>query len=83
MIPEGPLGTRFKSVMMDDRIEAVEGLIVDARHGFASVGFRNHTLPATGPLGATWKEVLPFECNAYGQDILFIEPQTVCIGTSD
>ena len=63
-IPEGPLTTRFKSVMMDDKIEAVEGLIVDTRDGSASIGFRNHTLPSVGPLGGTWQEVIPPEIEA-------------------
>jgi hypothetical protein len=57
-------------VLLDDKVEAVEGLIVDTRVGNASVGFRNHTIPRTQADGAQWTE-----------DILFIEPLTSCIGT--
>jgi hypothetical protein len=45
-------------VLLDNKIEAFEGLIVDTRIGNASVGFRNHTLPE---FGGTWKEVTPLD----------------------
>jgi hypothetical protein len=44
-------------VLLDNKIEAFEGLILDTRIGHASVGFRNHTLPESTPFGGTWKEV--------------------------
>jgi hypothetical protein len=68
-IPQVMNGTPFpismpkfhKFVMLDNQIEAVEGLIIDTRPGSASVGLRNHTLPSGVPgLWGTWKEVLFF-----------------------
>ena len=49
----------FQLVMIDDKIEAIEGLIVDTRIGNASIGFRNHTLPVGTSPGGSWKEVSP------------------------
>jgi len=43
-------------LMLNNRTQAIEGLIVDTRIGKAAVGFRNHTLP-TSPLGGRWREV--------------------------
>ncbi|KAK0642990.1 hypothetical protein B0T16DRAFT_333100, partial [Cercophora newfieldiana] len=57
------------SSIMDDQYKIVEGLIVDAVGG--GIGFRNHTVPAGLSRGAIWEE-----------DILFIEPSTVCINTN-
>lgn len=68
-------------VLLDDKIEVVEGLIVDTRVGNASIGFRNHTLPQTNGIGAVWMEVALVHF-ANRQNILFVEPQTKCIGTS-
>lgn len=57
---------QLTSVALNDRLEAVEGLIVDTKNG--GVGFRNHTIPAENlGFGAQWTE-----------DILFIEPVTEC-----
>lgn len=56
-------------VLLDGKVEAVEGLILDTRVGNASIGFRNHTLPIRN-MSAQWTE-----------DILFIEPLTSCVGT--
>jgi hypothetical protein len=51
-------------ILLDDTIEAVEGLIVDTRPGQSAVGFRNHTLPLQYGSGVTWKEVL--NCSSLG-----------------
>jgi hypothetical protein len=59
----------ISSLVLDDAIKPVEGLIVDAQKG--GVGFRNHTLPAGLKHGATWNE-----------DILFVEPETSCVDTN-
>jgi hypothetical protein len=55
---QNPRGTskQHQLVMANDRIEAVEGLIVDTRMGNASVGFRNHTLPRLDKK-VSWSEV--------------------------
>ena len=55
---QNPRGTskQHQLVMANDRIEAVEGLIVDTRMGNASVGFRNHTLPQLNKR-VSWSEV--------------------------
>jgi len=57
-----PQGTScaVQYILLDNAIQAVEGLIVDTRAGKSSVGFRNHTLPQIHGSGATWKEVIPF-----------------------
>ena len=57
------------SLILDDDIEAVEGLIVDTKNG--GIGFRNHTVPVGIQYGAEWKE-----------DLLFLEPETACINTN-
>ena len=49
--------------------QAVEGLVVDTVRG--GVGLRNHTAPQGLQYGATWTE-----------DLLFIEPDTVCVDTN-
>lgn len=54
---------QLTTLILDDAIEAVEGLIVNTISG--GIGFRNHTIPSGIPLGATWTE-----------DLLFIEPET-------
>jgi len=41
----GSVPMAMEYIFLDDKIEAIEGLIVDTRVGNASVGFRNHTLP--------------------------------------
>jgi hypothetical protein len=56
----------LKSVVLDNMVEPIEGLIVDTVNG--SIGFRNHTFPPGFPSGVSWTE-----------DILFIEPETVCV----
>ena len=57
------------SLVLNDAIEPVEGLIVDTKNG--GVGFRNHTAPQGLSNAAEWDE-----------DILFIEPETVCVDTN-
>ena len=54
---------------LDDNIELIEGLIVDTNHG--GVGLRNHSVPVDLVSGGVWTE-----------DILFIEPETVCVPTN-
>jgi hypothetical protein len=60
---------QLTSLILDDAIEPVEGLIVDTQGG--SIGFRNHTIPNGIELGATWTE-----------DLLFIQPDTQCVDTN-
>ncbi|KAE9366335.1 hypothetical protein N431DRAFT_386647 [Stipitochalara longipes BDJ] len=57
------------SVLLDNKYEPIEGLIVDTVKG--SIGFRSHTIPDGFPNGVTWQE-----------DILFIGPETVCVDTN-
>jgi hypothetical protein len=58
---------QLTEVILDGKVEAIEGLIVDMVGG--GVGFRNHTAPFPPLLyGSTWTE-----------DILFIEPETQCV----
>jgi len=59
----------FQSFILDDRYEAVEGLIVDTKAG--GIGFRNHSMPPSSDTGYEWTE-----------DILWIEPDTVCVNTN-
>jgi hypothetical protein len=59
----------MQSLVLNNAQEPVEGLIVDTITG--GVGLRNHTIPPGFQHGVTWKE-----------DILFIEPETVCIDTN-
>ncbi|RSL40378.1 hypothetical protein CEP54_016133 [Fusarium duplospermum] len=61
---------QLSTLLLNDRIEAVEGLIVDSHNG--GIGFRNHSLPSGDlALGASWSE-----------DILFIVPETQCVNTN-
>lgn len=60
----------FASILLNDKIEAVEGLIVDSHHG--GIGFRNHSMPSkANGVGLSWSE-----------DILFFEPETQCVDTN-
>ncbi|KAH6666926.1 hypothetical protein B0J14DRAFT_192364 [Halenospora varia] len=59
----------FDSMVLRNSYEAFEGVIVDTKHG--GIGFRNHTIPPAFKYGAAWTE-----------DILFIEPETVCVDTN-
>ncbi|EXJ74703.1 uncharacterized protein A1O5_01397 [Cladophialophora psammophila CBS 110553] len=59
----------LSSMVLDNAIEPVEGLVVDTVAG--GVGFRNHTVPVSVQLGAEWTE-----------DLLWIEPETACVDTN-
>ena len=54
------------TLILDDRLQAVEGLVVDMQH--PKIGFRNHTAPTKVQYGAEWDE-----------DLLFLEPESKCI----
>ncbi|KAL4888841.1 hypothetical protein BDV59DRAFT_205821 [Aspergillus ambiguus] len=56
----------IETMVLNNRVEAVEGLIVDMQKG--GVGFRNHSLPPWNPHGSKWTE-----------DLLFVEPHTSCV----
>ncbi|KAH7190974.1 hypothetical protein BKA60DRAFT_530338 [Fusarium oxysporum] len=58
-----------QSLILNNATEVVEGLVVDMIKG--GVGFRNHTIPPGFSHGVTWEE-----------DLLFIEPETVCVDTN-
>jgi hypothetical protein len=58
-----------QSLALNNATQAVEGLVVDTVRG--GVGLRNHTAPLEFQYGATWTE-----------DLLFIEPDTVCVDTN-
>lgn len=59
----------LNSYILDDKIEAVQGLIVDMVSG--GIGFRNHTLPLSIGQAAEWVE-----------DLLWLEPVTECVDTN-
>ena len=54
---------------LDDNIELIEGLVIDTDHG--GIGLRNHSIPVDLVSGGVWTE-----------DILFIEPETMCVPTN-
>ncbi|KAK2922718.1 hypothetical protein FoTM2_017571 [Fusarium oxysporum f. sp. vasinfectum] len=58
-----------QSLILNNATGVVEGLVVDMIKG--GVGFRNHTVPLGFSYGVTWEE-----------DILFVEPETVCVDTN-
>ena len=60
---------QVQSMVLDDAVGSVEGLIVDVKNG--GIGFRNHTAPVGFGHGATWTE-----------ELLFIEPETQCVDTN-
>ena len=61
---------QLTTLVLNDKVEVVEGLIVDSRNG--GVGFRNHSIPSSGlEYGARWSE-----------DILFVLPETQCVNTN-
>lgn len=72
--PYGTLGWYIRSgyrqigvLILDEKIQLVEGLIVDAQNG--GIGFRNHTVPVpVHEYGSSWSE-----------DILFVEPDAACV----
>ncbi|KAF2455766.1 hypothetical protein BDY21DRAFT_348618 [Lineolata rhizophorae] len=66
-----PVGSylQIDSLVLNEGVQLVEGLIVDMRDG--GIGFRNHSAPPASELGSSWSE-----------DILFIEPESVCVDTN-
>jgi hypothetical protein len=66
-----PVGSfrQISSLLLNDAIVLVEGLIVDMKNG--GIGFRNHSAPPSQPYGSTWSE-----------DILFVIPETQCVDTN-
>jgi hypothetical protein len=59
----------IQTLVMNNAMEAVEGLVVDNMKG--GIGFRNHTVPPGFKYGVNWEE-----------DLLFVEPETVCVDTN-
>lgn len=59
----------MQSLILNNATQPVEGLVVDTVSG--GVGLRNHTIPPGFQYGVAWKE-----------DLLFIEPETVCVDTN-
>jgi len=59
----------MQSLVLNNEFQPVEGLIIDMVGG--GIGLRNHTIPPGFRYGAAWSE-----------DILFIEPETVCVDTN-
>lgn len=58
-----------ENLILNGGFQVVEGLVVDLNNG--GVGFGNHTFPIGFPEGVMWSE-----------DLLFVEPQTVCVDTN-
>ncbi|KAF2757345.1 hypothetical protein EJ05DRAFT_440002, partial [Pseudovirgaria hyperparasitica] len=56
----------LQSMILNDAIEPVEGLIVNTKTG--GIGFRNHSVPPPLKYGGSWTE-----------DLLWIEPETQCV----
>lgn len=61
----------YQSLILDDRYDIVEGLVVDTAGNTPGIGFRNHTIPTTLDDGAQWTEGL-----------LWIQPETVCVSSN-
>jgi hypothetical protein len=59
----------MSTLVLNDDVGLYEGLVVDMKNG--GIGFRNHTAPPHTRFGSTWFE-----------DILFIEPESVCVDTN-
>lgn len=59
----------YESLILNDQVNVVEGLVVDAKVG--GIGFRNHTVPLDPGNGSEWTEGL-----------LWIQPETVCVSTN-
>lgn len=60
---------QLDTLLLDDSIKAIEGLIVDMKNG--GIGFRNHSAPPHSQYGSAWTE-----------EILFIVPETKCVNTN-
>jgi len=67
------LGVDYKylsTILMNNRIEPFEGLIVDSISG--GIGFRNHSVPvAEFRYGAEWEE-----------DVIWMQPESICVDTN-
>ena len=62
--------SQFDTLFLEEGYRVIEGLVVDTKLG--SIGFRNHSIPASASKwGTEWTE-----------DLLFIEPQTMCAYTN-
>jgi hypothetical protein len=61
----------YQSLVLDDRYDIVEGLVVNTAGNTPGIGFRNHTIPTTPGDGAQWTEGL-----------LWIQPETVCVSSN-
>ncbi|KLJ13024.1 hypothetical protein EMPG_12009 [Blastomyces silverae] len=62
-----PAYRQLATLLLEDKIIPVEGLVVDMKTG--GLGFRAHTVPQRRyEFGSRWRE-----------DILFIEPETQCV----
>ncbi|KAL8713256.1 MAG: hypothetical protein Q9225_006816 [Loekoesia sp. 1 TL-2023] len=59
----------LESLVLHNRVEALEGIIVDSMNG--GIGYRNHTAPLDLPYGGEWSE-----------EITWIEPVTECADTN-
>ncbi|KOC10785.1 hypothetical protein AFLA70_138g002521 [Aspergillus flavus AF70] len=57
------------SLILHDKVEAIEGLIVDSTRG--GLGYRNHTVPANLSTGGRWTE-----------DITWLQPLIECVNTN-
>lgn len=57
------------SLALNNIVEPIEGILADTISG--AIAFRNHTVPLGFEHGAEWEE-----------DLLFIEPETVCVNTN-
>jgi hypothetical protein len=64
-----PKYIQMQSLIMREDIVPVEGLLVDLIDG--GIGFRNHSIPVGVGRGGSWEE-----------DLLFIQPETVCVDTN-
>jgi hypothetical protein len=66
-----PIGEvqHISTLALNDKYEAVEGLVVDTIDG--GIGFRNHSVPPVSTYGSNWSE-----------ELLFIQPVTACVNTN-
>src|SRR5262245_45436198 len=63
------LSDKIQTMVLDDAVVPVEGLLVDMKDG--GIGFRFHAIPVGLQHGAKWTE-----------DLLFIKPETQCVDTN-
>lgn len=60
-----------ETLLVEQDLHLREGLVIDTRDASPGIGFRNHTVPAESPQGATWSE-----------DLTWLEPVTNCADTN-